>query len=354
MRKYFVWIIGLCVTAGLALAGSPADAGEFAGELTLDGVGGIGGGVGYMALIVNKGTIQSIFTSLKTIYNKAFDAAASDWQLTATLVPSTTKTNDYAWLGRFPKMRKWIGDKVYKHLKAHKYSITNDDFEATVEVDRNAIEDDEIGIYNPMAQDAGFSAKQLPDEIVSELKDNAFAWACYDGQYFYDTDHPVGKEGEEVSVSNKLTVALSAASVAAAKASYGAARTMMMTFKDDEGRPLALVPDTLEVGPSLETTGRMLLEKDKLEDDSPNPFVGTAKLLVNARLTSSTQWMLHCTVRPLKPFIYQERKKPVFVSQTDMNADDVFSRRQYKFGAEARCAGGYGFWQMSVGSTGTT
>lgn len=305
-------------------------------------------------MLINKSTLGAIFTSLKTIYNKAFEAAPSDWQLTATLVPSTTKTNDYAWLGRFPKMRKWIGEKVFKNLKAHKYSITNDDFEATVEVERNDIEDDEIGIYNPMAQDAGFSSKQLPDEIVAELKNNAFASPCYDGQNYYDTDHPVGKEGETVSVSNKLTVALSAATVAAAKASYGLGRTMMMTFTDDEGRPLALIPDTLEVGPSLETTGRMLCESPKLEDDSPNPFVGTAKLLVNPRLTSATQWMLHCTVRPLKPFIYQERKKPVFVSQTDMNADNVFSRKKYTFGAEARAAGGYAFWQMSVGSTGTT
>jgi len=74
--------------------------------------------------------------------------------------------------------------------------------------------------------------------------------------------------------------------------------------------------------------------------------------LVNPRLTSSTVWLLHVTSRPLKPFIYQERRKPVFVSQTDMNADDVFMRKQFKFGAEARAAGGYGLWQLSHGSTG--
>jgi phage major head subunit gpT-like protein len=58
------------------------------------------------------------------------------------------------------------------------------------------------------------------------------------------------------------------------------------------------------------------------------------------------------TSRPIKPFIYQERKAPVFVSQTSMEADDVFSRKEFKFGAEARAAGGYGLWQLSYGSTG--
>jgi len=55
---------------------------------------------------------------------------------------------------------------------------------------------------------------------------------------------------------------------------------------------------------------------------------------------------------PVKPFVYQERKAPVFVEQTDPQADDVFNRKKFKFGAEARAAGGYAFWQMSWGSTG--
>ncbi|MCB7589881.1 Mu-like prophage major head subunit gpT family protein, partial [Klebsiella pneumoniae] len=50
--------------------------------------------------------------------------------------------------------------------------------------------------------------------------------------------------------------------------------------------------------------------------------------------------------------VYQERKKPVFVEQTNMDSDDVFLMKKYKFGAEARSNGGYGFWQMGFGSTG--
>ncbi|STV26304.1 Mu-like prophage major head subunit gpT [Klebsiella pneumoniae subsp. ozaenae] len=35
-----------------------------------------------------------------------------------------------------------------------------------------------------------------------------------------------------------------------------------------------------------------------------------------------------------------------------MDSDDVFLMKKYKFGAEARSNGGYGFWQMAFGSTG--
>ncbi len=307
------------------------------------GLMGIGG------LIVNKANLEAVFINLKTTFNKAFDAAPSIWQQTTMLVPSGSSQNNYNWLSRFPKMRKWVGEKFVKDFEAMKYTIVNEDWEATVAVDRNDIEDDTLGIYAPMAQEAGYSAKQLPDEIDADLKNNAFANLCYDGQYFYDTDHPVAG----ASVSNKGTAALSAATTAAAAASYGAARTAIMKFKDEEGRPLNLIPDVLEVPAALESVAKLICEGDKLTDQSPNPYKGTARVVVNPRLTSDTAWFLHVTSRPVKPFIYQERKKPVFVQQTDMQADDVFMRKEYKFGAEARAAGGYAFWQLSFGSTGT-
>lgn len=304
-------------------------------------------------MLINKSSIQSIFIGLKTVFDKAFQEAPAQWQQTAMLVPSTAGQNDYAWLSNYPRMRKWVGEKYFKVLSAFKYSIVNDDFEVSVRVKRNDIEDDQLSIYTNHAQMAGFSARQLPDEIVAELKNNAFINKCYDGQPFYDTAHPVtNSDGVGSTVSNKLTVALSAATTAAAAASFGAARLAILSFKDEEGRPLSLMPDVLEVPPALETTANTLMLSDKLVDNSPNPYKGMARVLVNPRLTSDTAWFLHVTNMPFKPFIYQERKAPVFVSQTDMQADHVFNLAVYAFGAEARAAGGYGFWHMSVGSTG--
>jgi len=305
-------------------------------------------------MIVNRATINAIFVNLKTTFNNAFTAAPAVWQKIAMLVPSTSKTNDYAWLSMFPKMRKWVGEKVVKSLTAFKYSITNDDWEATVEVDRNDIEDDNLGIYAPQAQMAGFSAKQLPDEIVLELVNNAFAAKCYDEQYFCDTDHPVGNEstGGPKSVSNKGVVVLSCSTLAAAQASFGAARTAMKKFKNDDGQPLNITPDVLLVPPALEDVALVLQNNERLEDGKQNPYKGTFTTVVDSRLTSDTAWFLLDTTKPVKPFVYQERKAPVFVEQTDPQADDVFMKKKFKFGAEARAAGGYGFWQLCFGSTG--
>ncbi len=305
-------------------------------------------------MLVNKSALDSIFTGLKTIFNNTLKAQPGTWQATAMEVPSTGAGEDYAWLSRFPKMRKWVGEKFVKVLEAGKYYKANEDWETTIAVDRNDIEDDRLGIYNTQAMGAGESAGELRDIIVDALKNGGFTQTCMDGQYFYDTDHPLkNSDGVSSSISNKGTAALSAATLAAATASYGAARTAIMGFTDSEGMPLRLIPDTLEVPPALEAVARILCESDKLVDQSPNPYKGTAKVLVNPALTSATAWFLHVTNKQsVKPFIIQMRKAPVFVSQTDMSADDVFNKREFKFGAEARATGLYGFWQLSYGSTG--
>lgn len=340
--------IGWCGLFLLALTVLAACDVTYAEPLALDaGAGGLMM-LGFAGMLVDKQTLSNFFISLKTTFQNAFEAAPTVWEKIAMKIPSTSSKNDYSWLSNFPKMRRWIGDKYVKALKAYKYSIENADFEATIEADRNDIEDGNLFGYGVQAQTAGQSAKQLPDEVVMELVNGAFTNTCYDGQYYCDTDHEVAG----ASVSNKLTVALSAATLAAAQASYGLARTMMKKFKDDEGRPLGTIPVVLLVGPALEDTANALMTVDKLEDGKPNPYKGTAQVVVDARITSDTAWFLLDTSKPVKPFIYQERKAPVFVEQTNMDSDDVFMRKKYKFGAEARGEGGYGFWQLCVGSTG--
>lgn len=299
-------------------------------------------------MLINKSSIGAVFTGLKTEFNNAFAAAPSVWDKIAMKVTSTTGQNDYTWLSAFPKMREWVGDKVVKNLEAFKYTIVNKSYEATVQVRRDDIEDDNLGIYGPQAQMAGFSAKQWPDELIMALVNGGFASLGYDGQYFFDTDHAVGG----ASVANKGTAALSVATQAAAIASYGAARTAMMQFKDDEGRPLNVIPDTLLVPPALEAIALALINNDRLDDGKANPYKGTAKVVVDARLTSATAWFLLDTSKPVKPFVFQERKAPVFVSQTSEENDDVFNKAVFKFGAESRGNAGYGLWQLAYGSTG--
>ena len=85
----------------------------------------------------------------------------------------------------------------------------------------------------------------------------------------------------------------------------------MRSLKDEEGRPLDINPDVLLVPPALEDTAKALMTVDRLEDGKPNPYKGAAQAVVSGRLTTATAWFLLDTTRPVKPFLYQERKAPV-------------------------------------------
>lgn len=141
--------------------------------------------------MITPALLQSLFTGFKKNFEDAKSEAPSQYTKIATVIKSTTKSNTYGWLGKFPSLRKWVGDRVIESMKAHGYQIVNEDFEATVGVDRNDIEDDELGIYAPMFAEMGRSAGVHPDELCFGLLGAGFTTPCYDAQYFFDTDHPV-------------------------------------------------------------------------------------------------------------------------------------------------------------------
>ncbi|AUT41443.1 MULTISPECIES: Mu-like prophage major head subunit gpT family protein [Aeromonas] len=141
--------------------------------------------------MITPALLQALFTGFKKNFEDAKGEAPAQYTKIATVIKSTTKSNTYGWLGKFPNLRKWVGDRVIESMKAHGYQIVNEDFEATVGVDRNDIEDDELGIYAPMFAEMGRSAGIHPDELCFGLLGAGFTTPCYDGQYFFDTDHPV-------------------------------------------------------------------------------------------------------------------------------------------------------------------
>ena len=157
-----------------------------------------------LKMLINRSNMRDLQVGFKAAFQKGFEGVKPSYLRVATVVPSSTGTEDYAWLGDWPKMREWIGPRVVKNLSEHGYSIKNRKFESTVAVPRDKISDDQHGIYAPMMQGMGQAAAEHPDELVWDLIANGFTIKCYDGQNFFDAEHPIinPKTGKPVSVSN--------------------------------------------------------------------------------------------------------------------------------------------------------
>jgi len=271
-------------------------------------------------MIINGLNLRNLFTGYSALFDKGVEGAPRYWDRVAMKASSSTSSNTYAWLGQLPSMREWVGDRVIRNLRAHSYTIEDVLFESTIQVPRRTIEDDQHGTFAPLFSEMGQQAGEHPDQLIFSLLARGFSELCFDGQYFFDADHPVnGPDGAVTSVSNmqagtdpawflldcsrvlkplifqeRLAYKLTAldnetdentfrrdeflygvrARVAAgyglwqlafgSKApltaeNYEAARLAMRSFTGDEGRPLNIRPDTLVVPPALEGDARRLV-----------------------------------------------------------------------------------------------
>lgn len=295
-------------------------------------------------MIINATNLSNIYVGLSTVFNAAFQSAETWYERLAMTVPSSGRSLDYKFLLDFPMVQEWVGDRIIRSLPAEAWQVVNKDYEATIEIDRNDIDDDQIGLYNPLVSALAFEAKKHRDILIADLitAGGAAGGECYDGQYFFDTDHPVGsstdsnydagastawylfdisrpikpfifqlrKEVELVrmdkpddenafmrkafryGVDARYRAAyglwqLAYKSTQALTATYYAnARAAMMDIENADGRKLGIRPTLMVVPPSLEGTARELLNAQFVIGDSTaggsksNVWQGTAELLV--------------------------------------------------------------------------
>lgn len=142
-------------------------------------------------------------------FSNGLDLFKPQWDKVAMRVSSNTKMNTYGFLSQFPKMREWVGQRQLHSMQAQGMTLENKLFEATVEIPRVDIEDDQVGLFTPMVRQAGQSAAELPDDLVFGLLRDGKTTDCYDGKKFFATDHPVYEKvdgtGSESTQSNLTT-----------------------------------------------------------------------------------------------------------------------------------------------------
>lgn len=292
--------------------------------------------------VVTSDFLAGLYRSLQALYKDTYEKTEADYQKIAMEVPSTTSENQYQWLGEVPGMKEWVDERTIEDLKAWDYTIKNKDWESTIAVDRNAIEDDQLGIIRPRVMSLAVAAKTHPDELVFSLLAQGFSQTCFDGQYFFDTDHPLADGSTQ---SNKITLALDATGLKTALAT-------LRRLKGWTGRPLNLRATHLVVPPELEWTARELLQAERDASGATNILRGAIpNIIVSPYLADTNNWFVLDASKPVKPLIFQMRKRPEFVSMDDpKQSETVFMRKEYLYGVDARYNVGYGLYQLAVGS----
>lgn len=279
---------------------------------------------------MNEGDIQKlILPGMNTHFFKAVKEASPTWRQIADFIPSDQPVETYPWLGELPDPSEFNDERKRRKLNEYSWAITNKEFELTVGVKRSLIDDERYGQLNTLSTRIGQRFVRWFNKSVANLLVGGDSGLCYDGQYFFDTDHSEGKSGTQ---ANKGTLALNSDN-------YAATRAAMMSFKDDQGEVIEATPNLLVVGAGLEVTAKQILRAQEI-NATTNVQAGTADVLVLPQLAGTNHWFLLDTTQD-KPLILQERipLEPGF--------EKYWNRTEIDYGAYWRGNFGYGNWRRA-------
>lgn len=293
-------------------------------------------------MIVTAASLDALRITFDTVYREAYGRAAAWADAITTKRPSNAKENVYGWLAQQIKLREWIGPRQSIALAERSYRVPNRKFEATVEVDRVAIEDDNLDVYaSQIFPQLGEAVRKFPDQLLRDiLQSNPEA---FDGETLFSDSHPTFDSAGSV-YDNNFGIALSAEN-------FNTVWSAMAAYTGEDGEPLGLMPNLLIVPPQLRRTAAEIVGAtavvkvygDETGSDNVaaastvNVMQGWADVLVVPELANEgTTWYLAVTNKALKPFVYQERTPPELAMRTQPDDPKVFELDQFTWGVRMR------------------
>lgn len=262
----------------------------------------------------------------------------ADIMALATEITSSKFEERYPWFGDVAAVREWIGDKALAGLRDYDYTIRNRDWYSGFSIDRNELEDDQLGGILPLIDMLAMSAAKFPAELIIELLAEGDSRLAYDGAAFFSNR----------AAPNDNLLAGTGTTLATVKSDIQTARAAMQRFTSDRGKVMGLNGDTIVCAPELEAIMIEAVTAPSIitngEGTTVNPISRWIKRVISSpELSDANDWYLLATEFPLRPFIFQTRKAPVSV------LDDTQEKRNRKleYSVEMRGNAGYGFFQMA-------
>jgi phage major head subunit gpT-like protein len=277
---------------------------------------------------ITLGNLQAVFTGLKATFAEAVQAAEAE-QIEQLMenVPSTTDTEHYPVATLLGDLEEVLDEVTITNIGRFVKSVPNRTFARIVQVKRNDIADDNIGVYRPGVRQLGRRAALYPLRLAVEALLSGFTDEWIDGQSVFNDSHTwVGGQ----TWSNRSDVALD-------EDNFDAACLAFEGRAGPDGSPMGLVPRLLVCGLQLRATAEELLELQFLANGASNRRYKRCDLMVLPRLGSSTAWFV-VDNDPVKPMVLQDREGPEFTAKDNPEDDDAFYREIYAYKARRRCA----------------
>jgi phage major head subunit gpT-like protein len=271
----------------------------------------------------------------------------------SAMFESNQESETYKWLGMAPTMREWVGGRLAKGFRENGITIANKTFEATMEVLVDEMRRDKTGQIMTRVRELADRVNAHWAKLLSSLIIAAEAGACYDGQYFFDTDHSEGDSGtQDNDITNNITTT-TAPTASEMESSILLATQAILGFKDDQGEPmnedarsfLVMVPVPYMAAATAALKNPVIVDGSGARTNTIASMGGfTYELAVNPRLSWTTKFAVFRTDGQTKPFIRQEEQR-VQVDAIAEGSELEFKENKHHYGVKAVRNVGYGYWQ---------
>jgi phage major head subunit gpT-like protein len=284
------------------------------------------------------------------------DTGAAWVNAVSMLFTSDQDSEEYRWLGQTPAMREWVGGRHAKGFRDNGLTIRNKHYESTIDILVRDLRRDKTGQAMVRIQELAQRTNAHWASLLSTLIVNAESTACYDGQYFFDTNHSEGDSGTQ---SNDISVDISelatqtagsvtAPSVEEMQQSILKGIDQISGFKDDQGEPMnEQASQFLVMVPlSLLFVARNALAIPMGTAITEQKGVGVDISVVgNARLSAWTdKFAVFRTDGSVSPFIRQQETEVDLKAKAE-GSEFEFDNDAHQYGVDAWRNVGYGYWQ---------
>ena len=287
---------------------------------------------------------KHLVVAAKTGFLSSVRSANFPWQQVAMTLNMDAKSIDLVDLGAAPMPVASKNGVTVQDMIERTKTVTPIDWDITVWISQNAIDDDQTGSLERKVRQAGMNfQKHINKRVFTVLNggDTTTYGLAYDGQDFFDSDHVDKGAAYSTSQDNEGVLALSLDN-------YETAWKAAQVFRDDQGEFTEYNYDLLVCHPDNFRTASNIVGNQldyNTANRADNPFSELLRPIVTSAHLDSAAWYLIASNEATKPLILAMRKQPALQSAWFEPSAPDGGRHFFKF--FGRYEVHYGDWRLA-------
>lgn len=304
----------------------------------------------------SKGILNSLDIALDAAQDVSFPNAIG------LMVDSNEETEYYTHFGAVPQMTiRGEGGRNAKRPKLYDWSIKNEKYSASIDIPLDWLRRDKTSKVQQRINELALTPYDHWQALTTTLLEAGPSTVCYDGQYFFDTDHAESGSNQSNDIEVDIDTlpiptdrqgTVTAPGVETMRYAIFAGIKQLYSLTDDQGRPMnqGVTRFAVHVPLGLWDAAGQALGATLIGAGNTNTLasmqVGNRTVMLELYPNPRSAWTDEFSVHVIggQGLILQEETPPTPIAKAE-GSDFEFDNDAWQFAMDSTRAAGYGRWQ---------